>query len=476
MDVVFLAEDWTAIGSKESLAEPITEITNIDYNALLRIQPLDEFSVAQRLSWAAKRETTRVEDQAYSLLGIFNINMPTLYGEGDRAFRRLQEEIMRCTPDQSLFAWTTCGLPDPSSHLHDPESAHAHKDQRRLAFSGSRSVSILAPSLNDFSQCAGIETLSHDEVVRRLDLPANALPTTDYDFTPHGIRVQLPVIHFSSSEYFPLECVKQRLEDIPISKWYLVILGCGHRDFPAHLLGRVCYTQSSQSAIELLYSGYVWVNWIPTTFDLLPVPPATITRLDSSHISFKTFYIPQTRREEGANDLNAWKPHKTIKLVLPKKNQDALSTWGYTVTLRGPDDVRLTTHSVTLTHSTHAITIDYRHTLREHPKGQTLTVEAHAKMSRAGLPDAPRNLGPPDDDHDTSVSWTDGIPWRNEPRFRDVELNTPGLVALTFRLVLAFGARNHYLLHIEPLTANISPQSGPAIAPNERKLDSPTIE
>ncbi|KAM5546200.1 hypothetical protein V8D89_000326, partial [Ganoderma adspersum] len=142
----------------------------------------------------------------------------------------------------------------------------------------------------------GIETLSHDEVIRRLDLPANGLPATDYDFTPYGIRIQLPVIHFSSSNYFPLECVRQRLEDIPLSKWYLVILGCGHRDFSNHLLGQVCYTQSSGSAIKLLYSGCVWVNWIPTIFDLLPVPPAALRRLDSLHISLKMLYIPQPRR------------------------------------------------------------------------------------------------------------------------------------------------------------------------------------
>ncbi|KAM5546190.1 hypothetical protein V8D89_000316 [Ganoderma adspersum] len=475
-DLVFLAWDWTVIGSKESLAKPVTEITNIDYNALLHIEPLDEFSVAQRLSWAAKRETTRMEDRAYSMLGIFDINMPTLYGEGDRAFRRLQEEIMRRTPDQSLFAWTDCGLPDPSSYLHDHEAAHTHKDQRRFAFGDSKSMSLLALSISDFSECGGIETLSHDEVIRRLDLPANGLPATDYDFTPYGIRVQLPVIHFSSSNYFPLECVRQRLEDIPLSKWYLVILGCGHRDFSNHLLGRVCYTQSSGSAIELLYSGCVWVNWIPTIFDLLPMPPATIMRLDSSHISSKTLYIPQPRRDKAANNSTTGKPHETIKLVLLKKTRDALSTQGYTATLLDPDDVRPTTHSVTLTHGTHTITIDYQHTLGEHPRGQMLTVEAHVKMSGAGLPDTPDGA-PQGDDHGTPVvSWTDGIPWRIDPRFRDVELNTPGLTALTLRLSLVFATRNHYLLHIELYMANISPRSAPAIAPVEHEPDGPTTD
>ena len=54
-----------------------------------------------------------MEDRAYSLLGIFDINMPTLYGEGDRAFRRLQEEIMQRVPDQSLFAWGEIYLGPP---------------------------------------------------------------------------------------------------------------------------------------------------------------------------------------------------------------------------------------------------------------------------------------------------------------------------------------------------------------------------
>ncbi|EJF56681.1 HET-domain-containing protein, partial [Dichomitus squalens LYAD-421 SS1] len=103
--MAFLADDWTEIGRKHTLYDLVQEITGIPWQALLHAKPLDEFSVAQRLSWAARRETTREEDRAYSLLGIFNINMPTLYGEGSRAFRRLQEEIVRRIPDLSLFAW-----------------------------------------------------------------------------------------------------------------------------------------------------------------------------------------------------------------------------------------------------------------------------------------------------------------------------------------------------------------------------------
>jgi hypothetical protein len=57
------------------------------------------------MSWMAGRKTTREEDIAYCLLGIFDINMPLLYGEGSNAFKRLQEEIIKQSTDHSLFAW-----------------------------------------------------------------------------------------------------------------------------------------------------------------------------------------------------------------------------------------------------------------------------------------------------------------------------------------------------------------------------------
>ncbi|KAF4635701.1 hypothetical protein G7Y89_g2394 [Cudoniella acicularis] len=54
---------------------------------------------------ASKRQTTRKEDQAYCLMGLFNVSMPPLYGEGRKAFIRLQLEIIKQTDDESIFAW-----------------------------------------------------------------------------------------------------------------------------------------------------------------------------------------------------------------------------------------------------------------------------------------------------------------------------------------------------------------------------------
>jgi len=102
--VIFLDKEWQEVGTKSNLHRAISEITGIPTGFLLG-DDIGYASVAQRMSWASKRETTRVEDLAYCLMGLFGIYMPMLYGEGERAFIRLQEEIMKVLDDHSLFAW-----------------------------------------------------------------------------------------------------------------------------------------------------------------------------------------------------------------------------------------------------------------------------------------------------------------------------------------------------------------------------------
>jgi hypothetical protein len=104
--VDFYGQGWSFLGDRLILCSLISSITGIPHKVLLGGENLGLFSVAQRMSWASKRQTTRTEDTAYCLLGIFDINMPLLYGEGSKAFQRLQEEILKQTDDQSLFAWT----------------------------------------------------------------------------------------------------------------------------------------------------------------------------------------------------------------------------------------------------------------------------------------------------------------------------------------------------------------------------------
>ncbi len=109
----FYASLWVRIEYRSELGNVISRVTSIPAPLLGWRGPdasdprnIFDYSLAQRMSWASARRCTRVEDRAYCLLGIFGINMPLLYGEGPRAFIRLQEEIWKETDDHSLLAWT----------------------------------------------------------------------------------------------------------------------------------------------------------------------------------------------------------------------------------------------------------------------------------------------------------------------------------------------------------------------------------
>ncbi len=109
--VHFYDKSWNSIGTRDVLSPQLSPITGIEQDVLLasKGRHLEELMIrvpiARKMSWAAKRETTRIEDTAYCLLGLFGINLPLLYGEGERAFNRLQEEIVKNSNDLSLLAW-----------------------------------------------------------------------------------------------------------------------------------------------------------------------------------------------------------------------------------------------------------------------------------------------------------------------------------------------------------------------------------
>ena len=101
--LMFLDKEWNPIGPRSELTEEIEHVTSISPSNLTNYRSC---SIATIFSWAAHRQTTRVEDQAYCLLGLFGINMPLIYGEGQNAFIRLQLEIIRYSDDESIFCWS----------------------------------------------------------------------------------------------------------------------------------------------------------------------------------------------------------------------------------------------------------------------------------------------------------------------------------------------------------------------------------
>jgi hypothetical protein len=108
----FFSKEWELIENDPSrqfsLVQEIYKQTNIPVSALTQFYTW-EWSIAQKMSWASKRNTTRPEDRAYSLLGLFDVHIPLIYGEGPKAFQRLQEEIIRTSEDQTIFCWK-CSL------------------------------------------------------------------------------------------------------------------------------------------------------------------------------------------------------------------------------------------------------------------------------------------------------------------------------------------------------------------------------
>ena len=101
----FFGNGWFYIGSLDDLMSIVTSVTEVPEVVLRKTYPFTELSIARRMSWASRRKTTRIEDEAYCLLGLFDVYMPLLYGEGRNAFVRLQKEIIQRSSDQSIFAW-----------------------------------------------------------------------------------------------------------------------------------------------------------------------------------------------------------------------------------------------------------------------------------------------------------------------------------------------------------------------------------
>ena len=103
--VLFYNSNGTLLGMQTEILDILHYATGVDQLILVHASRPQDFSIAERMSWAASRVTSRPEDVAYCLLGIFDVNMPLLYGEGNRAFMRLQQEIMQRSDDQSILAW-----------------------------------------------------------------------------------------------------------------------------------------------------------------------------------------------------------------------------------------------------------------------------------------------------------------------------------------------------------------------------------
>ncbi|PIL28750.1 hypothetical protein GSI_08794 [Ganoderma sinense ZZ0214-1] len=466
LHVEFLAEDWTVIGSKHALVDLIQSVTKIEYKALLHLEPLDKFSVAQRLSWAAERKTTRVEDQAYSLLGIFDINMPTLYGEGEGAFRRLQEEIMRRIPDQSLFAW---GRVSPGSHvLPVPDTVAMEQDSCNVqCIPYPESDSLLAVYPRNFENSGTICAIRHDTPAQTSQVQPSHRHEIEYTSSPYGIRTKFRMIPLS--RYFASGSIQS---ESPEKEWFLAILECEHTDHPGHLLGRVCYISPSPSGVDFLYPGYLLNSSFRgrghRQLDFLSLSAEAVERC-RPHTQLKTVHISHPGRAAVYYPTARYRPHKAIDLVLLKETSDALLARGYTADLRaglpGLSSARNPTGTHQLTLSSrgrgHTIAVEFRHTIWD--GGERFTIDATVKTSRlrSTLVDVAARARPWSfygavlrSDTDTAgstrttVSWSHASPWSGLGHKR-VTLNPARGQSVAVDLWLDFAGMGVYFLRVD---------------------------
>jgi len=152
------------------LAPTLAGITGIPGHILTHGLCGNRPCVAQIMSWAANRTTTRVEDRAYSLMGLLEVNMPMLYGEGKKAFHRLQLEIIRASNDQSIFVWDC---------MNDNLTGNIFADD---------------PSF--FEDCGRMEPMDQDEYIEFLkeDVPEEELDSIEdrlgtFPITNRGIHI-----------------------------------------------------------------------------------------------------------------------------------------------------------------------------------------------------------------------------------------------------------------------------------------------
>ncbi|KAH7237495.1 heterokaryon incompatibility protein-domain-containing protein [Fusarium redolens] len=230
--VELCSKEWTVIGTKKSLASSIESVTGIPITVLRGSHP-STYSVAERMSWASARTTTREEDLAYCLLGLFDVNMPLLYGEGAKSFIRLQEQILRQEEDYSMFAWTlqqdnpiadaetsSTGFLawSPSQFSKNSLRARAskHTQGQKMIDHGH---AFPPPSELDAEKQSIEYRVLHDKEYHRMFRGHNSIvamqsvPPSPPEFTSRGLRINLHVLFPTDLHLAPVAWLSYETED-----------------------------------------------------------------------------------------------------------------------------------------------------------------------------------------------------------------------------------------------------------------------
>lgn len=185
------------------LNEVVSNVTSIPNIYLEHTETISSASIARRMSWAAHRVTSREEDAAYCLLGLFDVHMPIVYGEGDQAFLRLQEEIVKRTNDQSIFAWQARWSRAHWAGLFARRPAH-FKGLGDVECTGVMPIAPYTMTHNGVELRANVQRV-HDATLKR-DVYIVKLNCTHWDRTSgRQVPVELAVVP-AEARYGPQSC------------------------------------------------------------------------------------------------------------------------------------------------------------------------------------------------------------------------------------------------------------------------------
>ncbi|KAJ1329648.1 hypothetical protein MN608_06384 [Microdochium nivale] len=264
------------------------------------------------MSWAARRKTTQKEDAAYCLLGIFGVNIPLIYGEGDKAFIRLQEEILRHSFDPTLLAWgeleaddplklvpalkfplLPLEAPDPSKlvsalkficNLQHPWS-HSWRNWRRFELGFvAPSISVLAPNARHFYHCGNL-------------VRSQSCSELSWALTPQGLQINIPVSRWFEFEQHPYLVTPRFPRRHPALLLAVPIIAMGDGSFgrgkgatilvPAHKWHQwprtnlVLTTRSGTVPVDerqrlSSLRCDVWIRSLPTGFTIMGLPDVDV--------------------------------------------------------------------------------------------------------------------------------------------------------------------------------------------------------
>ncbi|TRX91643.1 hypothetical protein FHL15_007425 [Xylaria flabelliformis] len=215
-ELIFYSSQWKNIGTRNQLGVLVSLITKIDSRYLIRERSLltrdrmtsrvsdsrartslHKASIAERLSWVSNRVTTRPEDIAYCLLGLFRINMPLIYGERSNAWIRLQKELIAVSDDESIFAWVS--VPqlemlmdnnlDEITLEQGPTTRLNHLVGTRWKYLGGSTM--FAPDPVNFHRCE-----DHYSYLLKRKLP--------YSMTNAGLFMKVPLIQVGFDNLLPV--------------------------------------------------------------------------------------------------------------------------------------------------------------------------------------------------------------------------------------------------------------------------------